>query len=111
MSNFIYNKNQLNWTTRTQVMTNLAQAVHFHRYTRQPNISSIYTLLKPELDFDQNYTVLVDISKFSEHQESYDLELYNSSYVSINKTDSFPLFFRISGYQTLSEKQQFLPQS
>ena len=29
MSNFIYNKNQLNWTTRTQVMINLAQAVPF----------------------------------------------------------------------------------
>ena len=29
MSNFIYNKNQLNWPTRTQVMINLAQAVPF----------------------------------------------------------------------------------
>ena len=64
MFNFIYNKNQLNWTTRTQVMINLAQAVHFHRHTRQHNIYSVYTFLKPELDFDQNYKGLVDILNF-----------------------------------------------
>ena len=69
MSSFIYNKNQLNWTTRTQVMAILAQAVHFHRHTRQYNVYSIYTLLKPELDFDQNYKVLLDTLKFPKKQE------------------------------------------
>ena len=64
VSNFVYNKNQLNWTTRTQVMANLVQAVNFHRHTRQPNVSSIYTSLKSESDFAQNYKVLVDILKF-----------------------------------------------
>ena len=105
MSSFISNKNYLNWIPRTRVITFLSSSARFHRHTGQHNVYSIYTLLQPELDFDQNYKVLEDILKFPEHQESYDLESYNSSYASINKTDSFPLFFRISGYQTLSEKQ------
>ena len=64
MSSFIYNKNQVNWTTITQVITSLVKAVRFHRHTRQPKVSLIYTPLKSEFGFDQNYKVLVDIIEF-----------------------------------------------
>ena len=111
VSKFVYNKNQLNWTTITQVMTRLIKAVRFHRHTWQPNVSSIYTSSKSEFNFDQNYKVLVDILKFPEHQESCNVEFDNSSYASFNMTNSLPLFCRISNYQTLSEEQQFLSQS
>ena len=111
VSNFIYNKNQLNWTTIAQVMTSLIKAVNFHCHTWQPTGYSIYTSLKSEFNFYQNYNVLLDILKFPEHQESFELEFYNSSYASFNRTDSPPLFFRILNYQTLSEEQQILPQS
>ena len=105
MSSFIDNKNKVNWTSITQVITRLINTVRFHRHTRQPNISSIYTSLKSEFGFDQNYKVLLDIIKFSEHQKSLDLDLYNSRYASFNMTGLPPLFFQISNFQTLIEEQ------
>ena len=68
MTSFISNKNQVNWTSITQVITVLVEPIRLHRHTGQPNISSVYTPLKSELGFDQNYKVLVDILKFPEHQ-------------------------------------------
>ena len=54
MSSFIYNKNQVNWTSTTKVIASLVKAVRFHRHTGHPNVSLTYTSL--ELEFDSPKT-------------------------------------------------------
>ena len=98
MTSFIFNKNQVNWTSITQVTTVLVEPVRFHHHTGQPNVSSVYTPLKSELDFDQNYKVPVIIIRFLKHQKSLNLGLYNSIYASFNTTGQPPLFLRISNF-------------